>query len=183
VSSALAPFIVGLVVQLTHTLAYTLLAVLLLIAAQIYFFGRVPRLRDSPTKSGTSYVQSLRDGATAFRGLLATNRLYLSFVLVSAATRFLMGGSYFLVIGLLFGVKLFAFKLGLLSALGAAGTAAGTFFAGWVKLRSGLQVYVLYTFAYLLDFFVALFPLYPIILALLTAAGVVYYVGAVHGSA
>ena len=183
VSNAASPIIVGVVVELTHDLAYTLLAVLALIFLQIYFFGRLPNLPATPRGGGESYLQSLREGFHTFRELAAKNRLYLLFTLEPIANSFLMGGSYMLVIGLLFGVKLFAFKLGLLNALGAAGTAAGTFLAGWVKPRSGAQVYLLYTLAFSMDVVVALFPIYPVIVTLLTLAGIIFYVGDVHRSA
>jgi|OSPMetMinimDraft_2_1075162.scaffolds.fasta_scaffold01515_3 hypothetical protein len=119
------------------------------------------------------------EGLSVFRDLVS--KLYASFTLVGFTRSFLRNLRS--CDRSAFWVKLFAFKLGLLQALGVAGSAAGTFLAGYIKPRTGLHVYLLYTTAFAMDVVVAIFPVYPVILSFLTVAGVIFYLANVHDQA
>ncbi|PSN86899.1 hypothetical protein B9Q02_00395 [Candidatus Marsarchaeota G1 archaeon BE_D] len=180
ISSAISPIIVGGIVQIYHQFYLVLLVVLALIIAQLFLFSSFPNISPTNNKTNDHRILDFREGFRAYKTLIKKDMLFLAFTLQPVFMAFVMGGSFYLVVSLLFGISSFAIKLAILEAFAQIGVIIGSFLAGIVKLKTGFQTYALFTIASLLNVFVALYPFYLIIVSLLTLAGLIAYIAQVN---
>jgi hypothetical protein len=119
------------------------------------------------------------EGLSVFRDLVS--KLYASFTLVGFTCSFLRNLRS--CDRSAFWGETFCVQTRIATGFRGCRSAAGTFLAGYIKPRTGLHVYLLYTTAFAMDVVVAIFPVYPVILSFLTLAGVIFYLANVHDQA
>ncbi|MEM4056833.1 MAG: MFS transporter [Thermoplasmatales archaeon] len=175
VTYSIMPAIIGFLIA-HYGDVYPFILIALLIIPQIILYSFLKFEEDLNEKPNTKVWQSLKSAYSELGKMTKTNPVIFLIIIVPLIHAFFTSANYVLIVALVYRFHNFAIDYGIISSLGVASNAIGSFISGIVKLQRGLLIILLFVMTFGLDIPVGLHPTFLFMIIFLSIGGGLYFI-------